>query len=849
MIDLCMGGQLTEEDFRRLNEESWIDRETALAAGLRRFDRFSGAEIVGRRDGERVDYSGIGFPYFLPGQTRPHTWRLRRDHPDHEMGKNGRPKPVRKYLMAPGARNRVYFPPRAATPDLCNPELPILFTEGEKKTLSLHRLSLYAADQRRFLVIGVPGVWSWRGITGKTSDANGNRTDVKGVISDLDLVRWDRRFVLLAFDKDCRTNESVRIASAALAKELRRRRAIVKMFDIPEEAECSGADDLLAIWGPERVLERIEVAFESDDAIQAGYYLQAGSYWRNSTTRDGATHIQLTNFQATISAVVVEDDGLEEHRRFEIETIDQADGHRRFVIPATEFANMTWPMDKIGPQAIVYPNQKDHARTAIQSLSGVPPEKVVFTHTGWREIQGKWVYLHAAGAIGESGNVDGVIVKLHGAISRYELLLPSSNDELAAIQTSLDLLELAKEIMYPLLAAVYRSVVKMCDFVVHVVGPSGAYKTALAALLQQHFGAAMDERNLPGSWSSTANALEMLAYSTKDALVVVDDFSPKGTIHDVQRLNAVAERLIRAAGNHSGRGRLTMEGDLRECKPPRGLILSTGEDIPRGHSVRARVLILELTKGDINLPLLTKLQTCGGCGLLSQAMAGFLRWLARDYSARRTEFEEQVSALRSQLPSTGHARTPAIQANLQAAFEMFVLYAYEKGAIKEDRARELKSEFRAALRACVTAQEQVQAAAEPTAVYFDLLTTALSTKRAHFASVAGGPPDEAEIWGWERKPGGLPNEWHSPGTCIGWIENDNLYLEPDAAFYIAQDTARITGENISITARTLNKRLDENKLLLDRDDNRRTYRIRKTVGGMVRPVLHLSLAKFTGNHH
>jgi len=327
-------------------------------------------------------------------------------------------------------------------------------------------------------------------------------------------------------------------------------------------------------------------------------------------------------------------------------------------------------------------------------------------------------------------------------------------------------------------------------------------------------------------------------------LLVVDDFAPKGSSHEVQRLHGVAERFIRAAGNNSGRGRLTCEGDLREYRPPRGLILSTGEDIPQGHSVRARLLTLEVTKGDVNLALLTKLQKCGDSGQLAQSIGGYIRWMAQDYTARRAAFDEQVSALRAQCLQKGHARTPVLVANLHAGFQLFLDYALSAGAVDQPACCELADNFRAALSRCVLAQDDVQTAAEPTAVYFSLLKTALSTKQAHFASLSEGPPERHELWGWRRSS--ISGNWEAPGMCIGWIEADDLYLEPDAAFYIAKQIERSMGESIAITPTTLNKRLAENNLLLDRDQKRKTYKIRKAIGGSTRNILHLSLSKFAG---
>src|SRR5262249_44034411 len=153
---------------------------------------------------------------------------------------------------------------------------------------------------------------------------------------------------------------------------------------------------------------------------------------------------------------------------------------------------------------------------------------------------------------------------------------------------SLALLDLAPDrITVPLLGAAYRAALGPCDCAEHLSGPTGVGKTELVALAQQHYGASMDARHLPGSWASTGNALEGLAFAAADALLSVDDFAPGGTSADVARMRREADRLLRAQGNRAGRQRMRADGTLRPAKPPRGLILSTGEDVPRGQSLRA----------------------------------------------------------------------------------------------------------------------------------------------------------------------------------------------------------------------------------------------------------------------
>ena len=130
-----------------------------------------------------------------------------------------------------------------------------------------------------------------------------------------------------------------------------------------------------------------------------------------------------------------------------------------------------------------------------------------------------------------------------------------------------------------MLAATYRAVFGEADIALHLAGETGAFKSEVAALHQQHFGAGMNRLHPPGAWSTTGNALEIMAFYAKDTLFVIDDFAPQGSGTAMARYHAAADRVVRAAGNHAGRGRLDATAKLREQKPPRALILSTGEDV------------------------------------------------------------------------------------------------------------------------------------------------------------------------------------------------------------------------------------------------------------------------------
>jgi hypothetical protein len=74
---------------------------------------------------------------------------------------------------------------------------------------------------------------------------------------------------------------------------------------------------------------------------------------------------------------------------------------------------------------------------------------------------------------------------------------------------------------------------------------------------------------------------------------------------------------------------------------------------------------------------------------------------------------------------------------------------------------------------------------------------------------------------------------------VGWVEGDDLFLEPEASYAGAQAVARESGESMPVASRTLHKRLSERGLLVSRDEQRGRLTVRHTLGGSRRAVLHL----------
>ena len=396
------------------------------------------------------------------------------------------------------------------------------------------------------------------------------------------------------------------------------------------------------------------------------------------------------------------------------------------------------------------------------------------------------------------------------------------------MRASLALLELGPDtITAAVLGAIYRAPLgepSPIDFALHLTGPTGAFKTELAALAQAHFGAAFNGRRLPASWADTANMLEKKAFLAKDAVLVVDDFAPTGTTTDVSGCiarpiacsvppatapavpgcaptAAAGQPTIRAAAHLDRRGH--PERPEPAGSPP-GARADPGRDPGRPPLGRAG------RRGE------RAVRCCHG-GISALACPSHRRSQG-DAAGAATD------AARHAGPGIDHRRTPDIAASLILGWETFLRFAEEAGAISRDDAAALLTRVRAALTESAEVQRAHQASEEPATRFLALLGAAISSGRAHLADAETGaslrtPPagaggstssvqaDEREVW--------RPN-----GERLGWIREEDLLLDPDTAFAAAQKLARDQGTSIPIKQRTLWKRLAEQGLLASRDQAR-----------------------------
>jgi hypothetical protein len=680
--------------------------------------------------------------------------------------------------------------------------------------------------------------------------------------------------------------------------------------DQPAASNKLGLDDYAYLKGEGAALWLIEEAVDSE-AYEASvrarmphpYSARNGAIWKSVTTKDGLSfEIQLTTFIAFIRGQIIESDGVEETRYYEIEGVVNGET-RIFTIPASEFRGLGWIALHLGGGAVILAQAQDReVAAAVQLLS--PQDALVrvrHTHTGWICHEGRDVFLDAVGAIGGDGRISGVDVALPPQFAHYALEDPGNPEaQVEAIHASFAITKVGPpEQTVPLLAAPYQAVVEQPADSTFICGGSGLFKSCEMALSLQHFGRAMDHLHLTESFSSTITALREVAFRGKDVLIGVDDYSRPPDHYQASDLDAKAEALFRGIGNRAARSRAARDGSLRAARPPRAAVLSSGTQLPPADDVQARLTVVYTRKGAVDRQALSRSQRDGAQGLFAQSMFGFVQWLALNRQSRLDWYHRRVLELRKWFENEkSHPRAAPAMAAKMAALELVIEYACDCSAFNDDQADEWRVKFLAALGDAAESQTPDPSFVEPAERFVSLLRDALAAGRCHISTRAGGMPpvtaekpdaaspvpaekpdaaspvtaaksdaatplpaeadtpvDMARACGWKEDKLHTTSYLVPAGPEIGFLDGpkwEDLYLNPSESLAVVQKLSQDMKQPLVIGERDLHRRLLEaGYLVFDKKaerekKSRNTLTVRERRFGERSGVLHLSTPKILG---
>lgn len=534
--------------------------------------------------------------------------------------------------------------------------------------------------------------------------------------------------------------------------------------------------------------------------------------------------MELANFVARPTKEVIRDDGESVELTYRIEGVLHGGKPLESVdVKLSDFLSMKWATENWGIEVSFKPGftKKDLCRDAIQNMAKGIQKHHVFTHVGWRKLQsGKWVYLHANGCIGK----DNISIDIEKELQKY--VLPdfgTIQDAKLAAKASLQLLKLAPyHITIPLLSLVYLSPLVEAfsrvniepNFVVWLHGTTGSRKTTIGQLFLAHFGQ-FSSKTPPASFKDTANNIERKAFSTKDTLLLIDDYHPEASRYEANKMATIAQRVLRMYGDRIGRGRLKSTTEYQKTYAPRGMALVTGEDVPTGESTVARFFEAEITRDDVDLKLLTKFQNQSP--LLAEAMVGYIQWLAPKMNELPALLKESFKENRSYfLEHAAHGRLSESAAWLLTAFDQMLSYQCDMGVIPEATADKWLEKARTVLLEGIVKQNKLVQQEKPEEVFIKVVQLLLESGKAHVQPIGATSSSVNHID-------------IAKGTQIGWYDDSKYYLLPSVSFSMVQKHLLSQGENFAVTEQTLWKHLEQaNMIDVEKDSNGKvTHRLPK----------------------
>lgn len=267
-------------------------------------------------------------------------------------------------------------------------------------------------------------------------------------------------------------------------------------------------------------------------------------------------------------------------------------------------------------------------------------------------------------------------------------------------------------------------------------------------------------------------------------------------------MNAMAQAIMRAYGDRTGRGRLRADASPMESLPPQGNAIITAEFPPDiGESGTARYFALELMEGDVDLEVLTAFQKQAEDGTLQRCMYGYLEWLKETYlwnvdgflSDLKTQFEYWRDTFRRQCPNC-HGRVPESAAWLVIGMRYLLAYLQDRLELTKAECENYCQRFYSILKTLAERQASNIVQDKPTHKFLQKLYALLESGQNCLL------------------PRHTAHEYLPP-NCLGYEDDTYLYLFSEIALEAVQELCDRQGEAFNIKNKELLKQLAQEGVL------------------------------------
>ncbi|AQR98206.1 hypothetical protein [Clostridium saccharoperbutylacetonicum] len=499
-------------------------------------------------------------------------------------------------------------------------------------------------------------------------------------------------------------------------------------------------------------------------------------------------------------------------------------------LPASEVASLKWVDSQLGLDAIVY--ERREFIIFIKKLFANVEVTSQYSHTGWIKSQcGTYEYLDYCGAIQNQE----IQVEMDEHFKSYKFPRKKIDIKLAA-QQSLNLLNVVdKGIGYILLGLVFLCPLlefigeglKLPEFVVWLYGLTGTRKTTIAKSFAAHFG--NFENRVTASFNDTYTSIELKAHKLKDSLMLLDDFCPQQSYRETQNINTIAEKIVRAYGDRTSRGRstVTMESQIQFI--PRGMAIITGESIVPGSSTVARLVPIEMKKDSVNLKELTKTQK--NLELLSINMREFILWIKNEAN---TDYDELVDAIKvnynnyldeiKEKAVDTHGRTYEAFAWLLLGLDMMYQFYCHIGIITQNQADKAIDDAKKEFLEQIKIKDENSRTEDPVELFLETIKELLTSNALTMKNV-----DTDEVIGNSYKPIDV------------FFDSEYYYFNSNNIYGIVRSKLQRAGIYFQLPPRALLKALGDREIIKTEEKNNLPKKIIRDANGNVsRPrMLHI----------
>jgi hypothetical protein len=412
---------------------------------------------------------------------------------------------------------------------------------------------------------------------------------------------------------------------------------------------------------------------------------------------------KVCNFNAEISKeiVVKRIDGTVE-RYFEMKASLKGD-EQIFIISHAQFVDQSWVGIHLGVDAVVDSKvaNRNEFCSIINKLSTDKIKTTSVQRLGFYEHDGVPYFLHTGGAISADG-FNNVLLKacVEGPLRHCEIPQLSVDDNAQSlVENFLALSDIAinnKHIGTTLLAAVTRAPLtnlKLHKVTPVYVGDTGTGKTAVALIGQSCYGAKFE--NPPGSFTSSAKSMELLAQEGANIFVVIDDYTKAMKDPGTEKL---VELIVGGVSNSTVRNIAVSATKNADCPLIAAVPLLTVECIPEMTKSRMeRCMFIAFLNGDVDFKDLGSYQKSAAAGDYAKVLGLLIAFILKNHDRIKGSidsiFERYRAGATTELEGKVHFRAPSNVADLMLGLHFFLEFCFKEGYISKEQAQRRRDEY------------------------------------------------------------------------------------------------------------------------------------------------------------